>query len=306
MTETIIKQNNMFTNGRYNITSAELNIIFLLLYHMNKCDFQQLSYEFDFSELRKYSDETINYSHIKEACNRLIDRSFEYTYTGNTGSDVWCKVHFISSVKIVKSGRVKIGVDETIMEHYKFVNSFTIYQLETAIRLKSKYAKRIYQLLSMWKSTKKYIVNYDELRSILGIPPDEYAKQNDFTRFILNASKHELDEIGDISFDYEPLKKSGKSIVVFQFNIIERHKNNVEKTVNHELVERLYNEANLSQWQIEQVLTYVSEKDILKTLYDLQVSNRDIKNIGAYAAKTFSKNFNLNIYHEKNEQKAAN
>jgi hypothetical protein len=53
------------------------------------------------------------------------------------------------------------------------------------------------------------------------------------------------------------------------------------------LLERLTTDFRLRKDQAEQVLAKFPAKDINKTLYDIGLKKGEVKNIGAYTAKTF-------------------
>ncbi|HAO52059.1 TPA: hypothetical protein DCQ85_01170 [Candidatus Magasanikbacteria bacterium] len=107
---------------------------------------------------------------------------------------------------------------------------YTKYYLKNVKPLDSIYAIRIYELLKQYENTKikgelwGRTIEIDELKQILGIPPNEYKLYADFKRRVIFQAQKEINKKTDIIFEFEEIKSSGKKIKSLKFII---HKNNL-------------------------------------------------------------------------------
>ncbi len=122
------------------------------------------------------------------------------------------------------TGITEIKLSEDILPHlFHLKDNFTSYGLAAALRLTSKYAKRIYQLCSQWKDigeTKKY--DLQDLKKTLGLIDDkgnEKMKQfGQLRSFVLDPAVKQINEHTELHISYK-LEKVGRSFKNIVFTV---------------------------------------------------------------------------------------
>lgn len=86
-----------------------------------------------------------------------------------------------------------------------FIKGFRAFDLNIAMRLQSKYALRLYQLMSRQESPLTFTI--EELKKQWGLE-DKYPRPDDFIKRTIIPAKEELDAISPYTFDFIPLKSN--------------------------------------------------------------------------------------------------
>ena len=120
--------------------------------------------------------------------------------------------------------------DEALPLMFNFKNKYFKYHLWNALRLRSSNQLRMYEILKQYETAGSRVLSVDELKSLLGIGKDEYARFGDFKSDVLNTCQKALSEHTDIKFTYESHGKRGKGgkILALKF-IIEKNKNYIDQ-----------------------------------------------------------------------------
>ena len=292
-------QDNAITKASYNMSALEKDILFLLISQMNKDDKQGKAYFIEGKELMTRKGEEISFSDFKKASSLLLSRFFETMIDEHR----LLQSSFISSAIYHKGkGLIEIRVDPNVLPLYcDLKKNFTTIQLDMALRLSSKYAKRVYEYVSMLKNfpNPHAIIDLMELKKRLGVAivkdgelvKDNYPLFADFNRRVLRVAKAEIDTT-DVNFTYEPIydKNSAKKVSAIKFTVTKVQTVETMKTDEqyHTILSRLVNEFRLRQDQAQQVLATTNRQEILKTLYDISLERPKIRSIGAYTAKLFN------------------
>jgi plasmid replication initiation protein len=260
---------------------------------------------------------------VKEATSRL--RMREYAIEHQDGS--YLQVGILASAEYNASTRMLELELSSKMEKFLFdlKENFTIYYLETALQLSSKFSKRIYQMLSQFRSTGFYKTTIQKLKEQLGVT-ESYAKFSAFEKYVLKKAQEELEET-DMRFTYS-LKKEGRSYkwIVFNFNkgfratkqveekeegmTIEVPKRNASNAFLHPdeklikgkrlLYDRMLDDYNLSPRQVSLIFKNFSLSEINQELYQIQLKVVDgkVQNKSSYTAKWFqNKKPSINLLH---------
>ena len=176
---------------------------------------------------------------------------------------------------------------------------FTKIQLAAAISLNSAYAKRIYELLCMYKNMKDKTFRRSviDLKTMLGIIDEKTGKDTypDWTKFktnVLDVAGKEINGHTDLTFNYKPIYgdrpgRGRKPVVEVEFEVFYQAK--TEPAPLSSLHERLVKQFRLRVDQADQVLALHSVETINRQLYDIQtkIAGGTVKNIGSYTAKVF-------------------
>ncbi len=292
----LIRQHNDITAARYNLTAVEKDIIYLILQSIKESDSENKVYRFPVSSLKSQVREELNHKNIKEAAHKLLSRVYEIRKP--TG---WLKISPVSSIEYVENeGIIELKIDSKLRPYlFNIRNNFTTFWSKTAMNLRSKYAKRFYEMLSRYKDTGHMRISLMKLKETLYLLNSEtgeekYIKWSRFHDKVIKPAKKELDEKADIKFNYTPIR-SGKKYTHIEFEIIkEGVTNNNSKSLNDDekvkCFKRLVQENKLSVWQARAVLENIPIKDISKILYEikLQKINNNVKSIGGYTFKIFT------------------
>jgi plasmid replication initiation protein len=162
-------QDNAITKASYNMSALEKDILFMLISQMNKDDKQGKAYFIEGKELMTRKGEEISFSDFKKASSLLLSRFFETMIDENR----LLQSSFISSAIYHKGkGLIEIRVDPNVLPLYcDLKKNFTTIQLDMALRLSSKYAKRVYEYVSMLKNfpNPNAIIDLMELKKRLGV-----------------------------------------------------------------------------------------------------------------------------------------
>lgn len=287
-----LKQHNAITTARYEITTTEKNIVYGIIAQIKENDPPDKVYTFHVSSI--CDGKEVKYNNIKEATNRLLSRVYEIKKP-NGG---WLKITMVSSIEYIpECGTIEVKIDSKLRPYlFDLKNNFTTFQLKMALDLRSKYAKRMYEMLSQYKDTGFMKISVADLKERLKLLDKEtgeekYSKWSMFVEKVLEVAKRELSEKTDIAFSYTPLKE-GKKFTHLTFEVTYRpssfEKRDWDDTLNA-LFERLVNKYGLSSWQAKRILEEILPEEINKTLYELQIKivNGKINNIGGYTARLF-------------------
>lgn len=150
-----------------------------------------------------------HYTTAKAAFRSLSEKHIEYE-----DDEVWSYTPIITAPEIKKnSGSVKFYVFDNIWRCLlDFTKGFKKYELITAMKFKSAYAMRFYELMS--GQTKPLFVPLEGangLRDRFRLQ-GKYDRVNDFRRKVLDVAKKELDEYSPYSFVAKE-EKAGRKVI---------------------------------------------------------------------------------------------
>lgn len=294
-----IYQDNLITKARYEMTEAEKNIIYMVLAQIKESDPANKLYRVSVKEMAQImGSKELNFESYKQATSKLVTRLIECR---NRLTNNYLQVTFAASAEyLTGQGVIEIEISSKIRPFYvELSQQFTKLQLKSALSLKSVYAKRIYELLSMYKNMKnpKFTQDLHELKTMLGVidsktGKDSYVSFGLFEKRVLDIAKKEINGQTDLIFNYLPKygDKQGrgrKPVIAVEFDVFHQPSEEIVEVAS--LRERLTGQFRLRPDQADQVLTLHSEEIINKQLYDIQIKTAEgkIKNIGSYTAKVF-------------------
>ena len=243
-------------------------------------------------ELRERTGEEIKYDRLRTITKKLLGRVLE----ADLPNGDLLQTHFFSSVQYIKgTGTLEISVDPKIRPFYGYLKThFTTFQLDLAITLNSIYAKRFYEIFSMYKHlpNKVFRIPLDKLKIQLGLTDkdtgkDKYPLYADIKRNVLKPAE-EINAATDLAFTYREIKR-GRKVVELEFTVVYTPKTteidyNEQETA---LLGRLVNDFSLRKDQAIAALRTLSPSEITKRLYQikLQMTDGKVSNVGAYTAE---------------------
>ena len=310
--ETLTEHNDLIT-AHYDMSAPEQDIFSLVLSQMKKEDPPNKLYRVSIKEIEELVKKQIDYMKVKRAAKKLLSRVC--TIIRDNGNPLY--VSMISDAEHIQGeGCIEIGISPKLRPYLvDLKTNFTKYQLRIFGALRSKYSKRIYKMLSQFKTTGIMRISVEELKKRLKLLDPKTKKEmfaQNWTGFVdkvLEMAKKEINEFSDLRCTYEA-RKTGHKFTQLEFRIARVPLENLkakygEDPVTVKLYERLLKQFKLSEWQVSDIIIHVPEQEIRKTLYEieLQIVNHQLQSIGGYTAKTFDSKYQLGFFDKGEDNK---
>ena len=230
----MMQQSNYFTTARYDYTVQEKRILYRVLekayeYRMeNKEWFDKHDGEYIAKEHMSFTmpityfmnkEQLDNgggeqYEQVVNAFKTLVDKRI--SFKGKGCFSFGGILNYADQNK--GEGTISFMVHKFVWQSaLDFTRGFTKLDIAIAIKLKSQYSMRMYELIKKWEDKKSFILTIEELREMFACN-NKYERMYDIQKYILDASKNELDKVSPISFTYSQ-NKVGKSIKSFTIQI---------------------------------------------------------------------------------------
>jgi plasmid replication initiation protein len=206
--EVEIRQHNALTNARYDYTELQLDLLFFIVSRLRK-DQQTSLYELPIKELALLTGKQYHLPYLRQATEGMGSRMFEVE-TPERVKQLW----MFQRVEYLKGqGIIEIKLTEDILPYlFDLKDNFTSYTLAAALRLNSKYAKRIYQLCSQWKDlgeTKKYdLQDFKKMLNLLDDKGNEKMERISVLREkVLDIAVKQINEHTELHISYKLEKR---------------------------------------------------------------------------------------------------
>jgi len=299
-----LRQHNVITEARYEMSALEKNIIYTLMSLMPD-EAKETKYEMTLIELERLKGGEIKGRELSRAAKQLVKRTL-MIYDGDTKKFLGLKI--VSSSKYLK-GHLTLEIDKAAIPFFsQLKKNFTTLDLGTAMTLRSVYSKRIYEMLSQYKDTGVLHVSIHEMKSRLGLinsntGAEKYVEFALFKRYVLEQAQKELAQKSDMGFSYKAVK-TGRKFTHLHIKIQDNSRQRLLPTESREWAEegvsavrKLIDKYKLSSWQAERIVKQVPLREIGKTTHAiyLEVLNNKVRNIGGYTAKVFAQKYNLDL-----------
>jgi plasmid replication initiation protein len=218
-----VRQHNALTNARYEYSEAQANLFLVLLSKLRKDGLDDV-YQITVSEMEKRTGNKYNYKQLRESTKEMIGRAHEIE-TFHKGKPVLRQLVLFNRIDyILGTGVIELEINKYATQYlFDLKNNFTSFQLQAALNLTSKHAKRIYQFCSQWKDlgeTKKYAIL--DFKKALGLADDkgkeEYVLISMFKQKVLDLAVKQINEKTDLHISYQ-LEKVGRSFKNIVFTV---------------------------------------------------------------------------------------
>lgn len=205
--EMMYKQHNAITSGRYDFSSCQLDVIFMILSSLQE---GQLTYQIHTSDIELITGRKWNISQFTDSTEQLLTRMFEVDT-----DDSYTQFVLFQYFKYIKGTRtIELKLSEIALPYFfDLKNNFTYFQLKSVLNCTSSYAKRLYMLACQWRTVGKFPkpIPIIELKKMLGLVDKKGNEQleriSQFKERVLDMAKKQINEHTDISFDYQLYKK---------------------------------------------------------------------------------------------------
>jgi plasmid replication initiation protein len=217
----ILKQHNKLTEARYEMSALEKNIVYMVMAQFREDYPSKKEFVLSIQEIKnklKELGEKISLEDIQEATDKIISRV--YSFYDDAENDVAMSL-FASTKYTDGSDLIKIEILSTARRYlFDLKYDFTSFSMLSALRLKSVYAKRIYEMLSQHKEKGIFNISVQELRERLklGSKSNKLSGWSAFEKTVLESSTKEINEKTELSTTYT-LQKAGSRYTDIVFHI---------------------------------------------------------------------------------------
>lgn len=214
-----VRHHNAITTARYEYSELQLDIFLYLLSVLRK-DNSNGIYEIVVKDLSAITGKEYKYGYLRKATEEMGSRMFEVS-TAKSYKQLWM---FQRVEYMIGEGRIEVEFANPIKPYlFDLKDNFTSYQLYAALRLGSKYAKRIYAICSQWKDKgQTQTFDLDELKKMLHLLDDkgneQYKPFSMFKKFVLDESVKQINQRTDLEIGYT-LQKRGRSFNAVTFTV---------------------------------------------------------------------------------------
>jgi plasmid replication initiation protein len=286
-----IFQNNAITEANYDFSTLEKNIMYMMMAQIRQGDEPEKYYFISVNELSQKTGVDNSYADYKDAIERMMSKII--TIRKENGNIL--QTTLVSSAEYIKGqGIIELGIEPKLRPYlFELKQNFTTYQLELALILKSKFSKRMYEMLSQFKNTGILRISVLDLKERLALynpktKEEQYEKWSAFDKYVLKIAHKEINKHTDIQFEYEAVK-TGRKFTRLDFHITHTpYQVKFDfKDADTELFDKLVNKYGLRKDQAEKALSMHAPAWIKSQLYMIQVkrSNNQVSNMGAFTAK---------------------
>jgi plasmid replication initiation protein len=224
MERQVIHQHNAITEARYDISSLEKNIIYMLLLAIkaSATTIQKNYYRISLKELNQRIGFKIKLEELIAASRSLLSRV--YTIIEEDGAELHTSL--ISSITNITDEELEIGVSSMALPYLIFLQEkYTEFDLDTALGMDSIYSKRMYEMLSQYRKAGEISISLEDLKWRLALIDsktgiEKYKAWTNFQKAVLETPKKELSQKSDINFTYKTIK-TGKKYTHLHFTIID-------------------------------------------------------------------------------------
>jgi len=234
--ETVVAKSNDLVRGRHNFSTLEQRI-FVAMVAQLKRESEFPIIEIPLSDICEMSgtDKSNLYREAEHLCDNLASRTIGvHDRTNEKGVPRYTSYPCFRFCRHVKgSGVIEAKFSEELEPYLlELKEQFTLYLLKVFLRLRSKYATQIYELMKMRQGISKLEMSTTEFRRKLGLE-DKYKRFSSLKARVIEQAQGELKEKADVYFTYRVIRE-GRTPKRIEFYIKE----------NEEIIEELRQEVS--------------------------------------------------------------
>lgn len=289
----ILFQANALTSAYYDMSALQKNILYLVQSQLKKDDSDTRRYVVRVKDLMEIKKGLTNpYADLQRATEGMMQKIMNIPVNGK----LLQVAPFSSVLYDFGEGTMTFELSPSLRPFLFNLEGgrFTTFEKEPAVNLSSKYAKRIYEMVSQWKKAGVMRITIIELKTRLRLydpvtSEEQYVVWGDFNKRVLQVAIREINECSDLHLKMYTHKDS-RAISEIRFVIKVKQTVPIqEQPTPSELHKRLLVDFKLREDQIKFILDRYAVEVIHQKLYDITIHNntKKITNIGAYTAKVF-------------------
>lgn len=219
------KSNDLIKKSHFSLSAQQQKIILYLISKIKPNDDSFCTYSFSISEFCEVCGISLsggNYTSVKNQIKAIADKSMWLEIDNGKGSTL---VRWIESPKIFyDSGMIELRLNEGLRPYLlQLKQNFTEYDFAYIVRLRSKYAIRLYELIQCihYHTGEAYCKEFSlaELVQAFGAESDSYTDDyRAFKRRVLTPSISEINQTTDKRIVCEEVK-NGRKVVALRFTV---------------------------------------------------------------------------------------
>lgn len=224
---------NAVIEANYDLSVAEHRILVTCFAQIGKAATDQRLYRVYASDIALWADIPITdaYRDTALATAKLYERSIE-VFSGPNGTAAPKKQKFRwiqEAIYADGEGYVDVRLSTSILPYINnLLEQYTVYNLLDIIRMTSKYAVRLYEMLVQWRSRGIREVEIDWFRRKIGVE-DKYKNFKDLRKNVIQIAVDQVNEKSPLEVDWS-FRKTGRKVTHVEFCF--REKARESKPVN--------------------------------------------------------------------------
>jgi plasmid replication initiation protein len=298
-----IMMSNSITSGRFDVTSCQLDILFMLLSMLEKNDDVDKEYIINAMDIETLTKKKWNYQQLRKSTEDFGSRMFEIENEKSLKQLwLWSKVEYYHN-----TGSFGVVINPHARQYFfELKDNFTSLQLKSVLNCSSKYAKRLYAIACQYRNMKFNPMPLDDFKKMLGLIDkkgnDTYENATNLKTKVLDVAKKQINENTDVQFDYKLTKVRSRSYNTIhlyidslkpeQLSLFAGTVPNFEYSVDIQRKITHIESSGISKsiaeiWAVKYYKEFVAEKNIM--LDDIKNNRKDIKDFPAYLVGVFKK-----------------
>lgn len=207
----VIKANALIQQTRYNLSLQEQKLILHVIQLIKPEDENFKTYSFSVQDYCKICEIDYkngkNYQNIKKSLKSLSDKSF-WVDTGEKE----ILMRWLNEIEIDKgTGIIDVELSTKLKPYLLQLKKFyTKYNYLYVSAMRSEYSIRFYELLKSYENQRQVVFKVEEIRRKLLVPDGKLPRWVDIRRYVIDQAQKEINNLTDIMFKYETLKKGRK------------------------------------------------------------------------------------------------
>ena len=306
-----VVKSNALIEARYRLSLQESHVILWLLTKIRPDDEDFKQHKLDIADFAEMVGLNVKgqYVELQKITETLMRRILKIE---KPESDETLQVAWLSSARYQhKKGCVLLEFSPQLKPYLlQLKGHFTKIDIVEALRLKSIYAVRIFELLLQYEHIGKRETSIENLRSFCGIETKEYGFYADLKRYVIDRAKTEINAKTEYEIDYTESKKSRK-VIAIEWTIKKKthfEKSQIEKAVI--IQKELRSEKAIIQQLLEYGFTDSRSQKIVKSnsqetvinaikAVDIQISRGKVKNPKAMLTKAIQEKWHPEKYQNR-------
>jgi plasmid replication initiation protein len=268
----VVQANDFVRHARNQMSAQELDIIYFWISKIKPtdADFNDITFTVEeLCEICGINESGKNYSDVKKAVKSIADKS---CWVEMKNGAEWLVRWLDLAIIEPNSGTMTIRLGQSIkpfLLHLINIGNYSQAELINFLALRSKYGKRLYEILKSYENLIEYTFEIDALKKILC--SEKYDMYKDFRVKVLDVAIKEINDFGDISVTYTIIKK-GKKAHKIKF-IIKPKKGIKERVETFKKIEQNINPRKRKMSDIPNIfVSYDDNEPIIDTI----MNNTDI------------------------------
>lgn len=216
MDNEIISKSNTIIWSRHDLSLIEQKLVLFAISKLSKIDFISRFTVVEF--LDSIDCITKRHSEIKQKIENLKDKELSFFDKTSDNRIIYQKIRWCDEIICNTEGVVELRINKLIIPHFLWIkNDFSIYKLKNIMKLRKKYAIRLYEILNVYPRKRKQKFLVKELRTLLA-DSDSYKRFSSFESRVIMAGIEEINSKTDIFVTYTKTKR-GRSVWEIEFKI---------------------------------------------------------------------------------------